>query len=820
MNKTGFYRSIVSIALSVLLICAFLQVFAYDVNGYHISDYDIAIDVGEDNVMYITENITADFTDSGKHGIIRTIPTVFGNQRVFIDDIYVDKTYVVSTEADYVSIRIGDADKTVKGEVKYKITYRYDYGDDQQDAYDKIYHNILGTDWDCDIYKVTFTVNMPKSFDKEKISITYGDRYSDNKYTGYTVSGNSIKGQLTDLSAYQGITLALELPEGYFVNERPLTVYDRHGYHISHYETVIDVGENNIMHITENITADFTAYGKHGIIRTLPTVFEGKRVYVDNIYVDKTYVVEHAREYVSIRIGDADKIVEGEVKYKITYDYDYGDDLEEAYDKIYHNILGRDWDCDVYLVTFTVNMPKPFDKEKISITYGDWYSDTRYTGYTVTGNTVKGQLSGLYSYQSVTLALELPEGYFINERPAAGVRIPVIAIVAPVSVLILVLIISGWNKKGRDEQLVPVPQFYPIEGQSPAEVGYIIDGVINNKDITSLLFYWADKGYLEITEKRWSYEFTRLTVPVFENDYERYMFNKLFEYGDGDTVTTDDLKDNFYSAVPNIKSKLKQVFKGRKELVSKDSLKARMEYFMLALVPFAVFLAVLFLEFFDMGFLIAFILIYGGFYATLGFMYVNAENKWNIIGKFRKLLYAVAVVIMLVLTTVIGHAIITDGYYYFNIRTYSIAYFIVAFVTAISLAYCAAMKKRSEYGQYVLEYNLGFKDFIANAEMDKLKTLIDEDPKYFYNILPYAIVLGLERKWGRKFENIITQPPDWYHGSSMRAFSTMHMLSGMNSCLARTTSSMVQAPSSSSGGGFSSGGFSGGGGGGGGGSSW
>ena len=167
MNKTGFYRSIVSIALSVLLICAFLPVFAYDVNGYHISDYDIAIDVGEDNVMYITENITAVFTESGKHGIIRTIPTVFGNQRVFIDDIYVDKTYVVSTEADYVSIRIGDADKTVKGEVKYKITYRYDYGDDQQDAYDKIYHNILGTDWDCDIYKVTFTVNMPKSFDKE-----------------------------------------------------------------------------------------------------------------------------------------------------------------------------------------------------------------------------------------------------------------------------------------------------------------------------------------------------------------------------------------------------------------------------------------------------------------------------------------------------------------------------------------------------------------------------------------------------------------------------------------------------------------------------
>ncbi|HRR36432.1 MAG TPA: hypothetical protein P5535_05120 [Clostridia bacterium] len=80
--------------------------------------------------------------------------------------------------------------------------------------------------------------------------------------------------------------------------------------------------------------------------------------------------------------------------------------------------------------------------------------------------------------------------------------------------------------------------------------------------------------------------------------------------------------------------------------------------------------------------------------------------------------------------------------------------------------------------------------------------------------------LGLKRKWGKKFESIVTQPPDWYHGYSFRTFSTMHMLSGLNSCLARTSSSMVQAPSTSSGGGFSSGGFSGGGGGGGGGSSW
>lgn len=596
--------------------------------------------------------------------------------------------------------------------------------------------------------------------------------------------------------------------------------YDVNGYHISNYDTVIDVGENNVMYITENITAVFTADGKHGIIRTIPTVFENRKVHIDNIYVNTTYSVESAREYVAIRIGDADRYVKGEVNYRITYYYDYGDDGEDAYDKIYHNILGTDWDCDINKATFTINMPKSFDEENISITYGDRYSTNRYTGYTVSGNTIKGELSSLYSYQGITLALELPEGYFVNERPIDGINIPVIAIVSPIAVLILIFVILAWIKKGKDEQLFPAPQFYPVKGQSPAEAGYIIDGVIDNKDITSLIFYWADKGYLEITEKRWSYEFTKLIEPKFNNEYEQYMFDRLFEYGIENTVSTNDLKDHFYTAIPIIKQKIKHIFRGDRDLVAKESLKNRGKYALLALIPFAVFLILSWIEFKEAAIMIPLTIFYGIYYALLCAIYVNAENKWNITGKFLKFMTAILVTVMLVLTTLITDVMLAGIYPFYDVTTYSIAYFIIAFITAIALAYCMAMKKRSEYGQYVMEYYLGFKDFIANAEMDRIKVLIDEDPKYFYNILPYAIVLGLEKKWGRKFESIVVEPPQWYHGYNMRSFSTVYLLSRMNSCLNQTTASMAKAPSTSSGGGFSSGGFSGGGGGGGGGSSW
>ena len=108
------------------------------------------------------------------------------------------------------------------------------------------------------------------------------------------------------------------------------------------------------------------------------------------------------------------------------------------------------------------------------------------------------------------------------------------------------------------------------------------------------------------------------------------------------------------------------------------------------------------------------------------------------------------------------------------------------------------------------------------AEHDKLVALVEQDPKYFYNILPYAWVLNVSDKWAKKFETIAIQPPDWYYGYN-GMFHPVLFMNNFNHSMNAVQSSMVSHPSSSGGGGgggFSGGGFSGGGGGGGGGGSW
>ena len=108
---------------------------------------------------------------------------------------------------------------------------------------------------------------------------------------------------------------------------------------------------------------------------------------------------------------------------------------------------------------------------------------------------------------------------------------------------------------------------------------------------------------------------------------------------------------------------------------------------------------------------------------------------------------------------------------------------------------------RTEESHRNLEKITGFKKFLETAEKDRLEMLVHEDPKYFYNILPFAYVLDVSDKWVDKFEGIAIEPPEWYSGHG--AFTAA-----------------APRQSSSGGGSGGGGGVSGGGSGGGGGGSW
>ena len=114
---------------------------------------------------------------------------------------------------------------------------------------------------------------------------------------------------------------------------------------------------------------------------------------------------------------------------------------------------------------------------------------------------------------------------------------------------------------------------------------------------------------------------------------------------------------------------------------------------------------------------------------------------------------------------------------------------------------------------------LGFKDFIVYTEEDKIKIMLEEKPELYYDILPYAQVLGVTDEWEDKFQSITLVKPSWAVGE-FSVFDYFILRSVMRSA----TISMLSRPQNHaggtyigrSGGGGGFGGFSGGGSGGGG----
>jgi len=110
-----------------------------------------------------------------------------------------------------------------------------------------------------------------------------------------------------------------------------------------------------------------------------------------------------------------------------------------------------------------------------------------------------------------------------------------------------------------------------------------------------------------------------------------------------------------------------------------------------------------------------------------------------------------------------------------------------------------------------------FQRFVKDSPSDYLSEAVDANPKYFDQILPFAIAFGVDKTWLKHITPLMTDSPLWYedqHGGSF-----VHFGNHYDSQALQKSFSVPPAPVSS-GGGFSSGGSSGGGFGGGGGGSW
>ena len=100
--------------------------------------------------------------------------------------------------------------------------------------------------------------------------------------------------------------------------------------------------------------------------------------------------------------------------------------------------------------------------------------------------------------------------------------------------------------KNRDkEPFISAVEFYPPKDLNSAEVAYAYNQVLINRDIVSLLYYWASDNHIKITiNKDDSFKLKKINeLDDKHKEYEKTLFEDIFKAGDGKKVTDKDLKD-------------------------------------------------------------------------------------------------------------------------------------------------------------------------------------------------------------------------------------------------------------------------------------
>lgn len=543
-----------------------------------------------------------------------------------------------------------------------------------------------------------------------------------------------------------------------------LSRYAQEPYVVTDCQMQVVVSEYNVLAVTETYQVYFNE-ARHGIYRYLP--LRNQLTRTDGSTAVVTARVSHvdtgadecshevSNDKYVLRLGSEDETITGPHTYTIRYNYDLGLDTVKNADELYYNLVGTGWDTYIRRVQFSVTMPKDFDPAKLGLSTGSYGTAGTQN---VTYTVQDRTISG-----TVTQALAPGEGLTLRLiLPDGYFKFDntkynlTIAMIAVLPALAALIVLVLFLKFGRDKRYAPTVEFYPPKGLNSAEVGLWYKGKATNEMVLSLLVYLAQRNHIAIHPGKRKRDFVLTKCHGYVGQDTNLAVFMDGLFPDGRTRTDNkQLKNHFYETVGTIRADLNST-ESRSRFFDKTSIYLKLLSFVLLALSAA------------------------------GGAYFSHRALGDSLTLAPSILYA-----MLAGTLCL----------------------------ALGLIPACCMLRRTDEGAKTLAQIEGFRCFLVTAEKEKLEALVEQDPEYFYNILPYTYALGVSDKWIKKFESIAMQPPRWYNGTDVWSYVLFDRM--LRDTLRAANDSMVSQPGGKAGSFVSGGGgFTGGGVGGGGGGSW
>ena len=763
--------------------------------GYYIRDYHVEVVAGADRSYDVVETIDVWFEEPS-FGIVRNIPIPSWLERFNIIGFRaVGEPYTLEREG---YMHIGDAGTEITGLKTYTIEYTLAYyADDDPDA-DHFFMNIIGTEWPVRIENFSARVTLPESAEVIEYTVTseahgkQGDELAD-----VSVSGNIITVEsLQELPPWSGITLNARLPEGTFYAAETWTA----PLEVKRLDIDVNIDEYGVMSIEESYTAKVNSAL---VFERAITDFKGIG---DQVKTDKEvdYYVSDGQggmtrqeapftvtpyKVLSIDILDpGGRMITGTsaldlsdyagrtVDFSISYTLE--NRLRENMGEVgFYLQLMKGFYTDMRMDELNITVEAPFDIHRI---YGGGGGTQRpiLGEPAIDGSRLAAQSIEPFESQDVSYVVEFKGAGFIRKASTIDFIFPSVLLAA----MFCVLFFAFLHRK--EKPPVPVIEFYPPEGMNPAEVGYVIDERISGRDVTSLLYYWASQGHLKIetiNNKRYVLHYLS-ELDEEHAGYERYMFSALWKIGaKRHSVSSEELKDKFHSVVKSTSVQLKKSFSGtrglyrkrRSPLVATSSLLMCMGFvafiimgqfvdYVAGVLPVRplFMLSGKFGEYED-DFYVMFIFVLFSALLSL-FLATNFYRSDRVIKSAAGSIRRILCLVLAISGTIMFTLVCGDGKMLLTISALISAASLYAIVNALPF-----IARLSDYGIHARGLCLGFKMFLVAAEKQRFEMLLSENPDYYYDILPYAQVLGVSKIWQGKFDRLLINPSSWFFGEGV-----------------------------------------------------
>ena len=544
---------------------------------------------------------------------------------------------------------------------------------------------------------------------------------------------------------------------------------------IEKFSAELFVQSDSTLDVTETIDVNFIG-AWHGLYRTIPVEYVTPQGFNYSLFVKfdgatdaagQRLKVESSREghYLKWKIY-VDDATDVERTIRLHYQVRNGLKFFEDHDELYWNVTGDEWDVPVGNASAQILLPAGVTGVRTNEFTGSYGSRAQNANVSASENTVEvSMIRPLAFHEGLTVVVGWDKG-FVKEPGTSDLIDQFLASNWPVFLPIPVFLFMFWlwYSRGRDPRVGPVAvQYAPPEGMSPAEAGTLVDEEAAMRDITATIVDLAVRGYIVIEEN----EKSGMLGLLHNKEYVFHMNKGPKEWAGlkpHELVLLAGIFSNGVLTDVELSSLQNRFYKNLPSIKNSifDALmehgyfQHRPDYVRSAFVGGGIAMGVLFF-----------------------FMGSALSQKMGM-----------APAPFFVAAILSGGIIAGFGWF---------------------------MPARTADGAKALAGVLGFEDFLTHVESDHMQR-IGQTPETFEKFLPFAMALGVEKKWVGAFQNIYSQPPSWYQGGYYNGgFYPLMFVNSLDNMTARASSVMASAPRSSGGSGFGGGGSSGGGFGGGGG---